>query len=89
MATLLPRLAAVLLVTHEPEEAMRMADEIALMRDGHIVQRGAPYNIYNAPADKAAVASLEAAYNAAVSAEEDLAGKFNSAIRAYKEANPS
>ena len=26
--------AAVLLVTHEPDEAMRMADEIALMRDG-------------------------------------------------------
>lgn len=48
--------ASVLLVTHEPEEAMRMADEIALMRDGKIVQRGAPYNIYNAPADKAAVA---------------------------------
>jgi iron(III) transport system ATP-binding protein len=47
---------AVLLVTHEPEEAMRMADEIALMRDGRIVQRGAPYNVYNAPADKAAAA---------------------------------
>ena len=47
---------AVLLVTHEPEEAMRMADEIALMRDGKIVQQGAPYNIYNAPVDKAAVA---------------------------------
>ncbi|MGR3497202.1 ABC transporter ATP-binding protein [Citreimonas sp.] len=47
--------AGVLLVTHEPEEAMRMADEIALMRDGRIVQRGAPYNIYNSPADKAAV----------------------------------
>ncbi|MDU8911262.1 ABC transporter ATP-binding protein [Aestuariicoccus sp. MJ-SS9] len=47
---------SVLLVTHEPEEAMRMADEIALMRDGRIVQRGAPYNIYNAPVDKAAVA---------------------------------
>ncbi len=46
---------AVLLVTHEPEEAMRMADEIALMRDGRIVQQGAPYNIYNAPVDKAAV----------------------------------
>ena len=46
----------VLLVTHEPEEAMRMADEIALMRDGRIVQRGAPYNVYNAPADKEAVA---------------------------------
>lgn len=42
---------AVVLVTHEPEEAMRMADEIALMRDGRIVQQGAPYNIYNAPVD--------------------------------------
>ncbi|GLS87301.1 spermidine/putrescine ABC transporter ATPase [Cypionkella aquatica] len=48
--------AAVLLVTHEPEEAMRMADEIALMRGGQIVQRGAPYNIYNAPVDRAAAA---------------------------------
>lgn len=48
--------AAVLLVTHEPEEAMRMADEIALMRNGRIVQQGAPYNIYNAPVDLQAVA---------------------------------
>ncbi len=47
---------AVLLVTHEPEEAMRMADEIALMRDGVIVQKGAPYNIYNAPVDAQAAA---------------------------------
>lgn len=44
--------AAVLLVTHEPGEAMRMADEIALMRDGKIVQKGAPYNIYNTPSDR-------------------------------------
>ena len=42
---------AVLLVTHEPEEAMRMADEIALMRDGAIVQKGAPYNVFNTPFD--------------------------------------
>ncbi|MGR3757091.1 MAG: ABC transporter ATP-binding protein [Tranquillimonas sp.] len=48
--------AAVVLVTHEPEEAMRMADEIALMRDGRVVQYGAPYNIYNAPVDKEAAA---------------------------------
>ncbi len=48
--------AAVLLVTHEPEEAMRMADEIALMRAGRIVQKGAPYNIYNAPLDAEAAA---------------------------------
>ncbi len=47
---------AVLLVTHEPAEAMRMADEIALMRDGRIVQQGAPYNIYNTPVDRQAAA---------------------------------
>ncbi|SIO22427.1 iron(III) transport system ATP-binding protein [Rhodovulum sp. ES.010] len=47
---------AVLLVTHEPDEAMRMADEIALMRGGRIVQQGAPYNVYNAPVDRAAAA---------------------------------
>ncbi len=46
---------AVLLVTHEPEEAMRMADQIALMRDGKIVQQGAPYNLYTSPRDLAAV----------------------------------
>ena len=45
---------AVLLVTHEPEEAMRMADRIALMRDGRIVQEGAPYAIYNDPVDREA-----------------------------------
>jgi iron(III) transport system ATP-binding protein len=48
--------AAVILVTHEPEEAMRMADQIALMRDGRIMQIGAPYNVYNAPCDRAAAA---------------------------------
>ena len=47
---------AVVLVTHEPEEAMRMADEIVLMRDGRVVQTGAPYNLYHAPADAAAAA---------------------------------
>ena len=47
---------SVLLVTHEPEEAMRMADQIALMRGGKIVQIGAPYNIYNNPKDRAAAA---------------------------------
>jgi iron(III) transport system ATP-binding protein len=47
---------AVLLVTHEPDEAMRMADNIALMRGGRVVQMGAPYNLYNAPVDRAAAA---------------------------------
>jgi iron(III) transport system ATP-binding protein len=34
--------AAVLLVTHEPEEAMRMADRIALLRGGGSSSRARP-----------------------------------------------
>ena len=48
--------AAVLLVTHEPTEAMRVADEIALMRGGTIIQTGAPYTIYSNPVDLKAAA---------------------------------
>lgn len=51
LAVLKDENTGVLLVTHEPSEAMRMADDIALMRDGRIVQHGAPYNIYKAPVD--------------------------------------
>ncbi|MBX2855673.1 MAG: ABC transporter ATP-binding protein [Rhodobacteraceae bacterium] len=47
---------AVLLVTHDPDEAMRMGDRIALMRDGGIVQIGAPYHVYNHPVDRRSAA---------------------------------
>ncbi len=46
--------AAVLLVTHDPEEAMRMASRIALMRAGRVVQLGTPDTLYNRPADAGA-----------------------------------
>ncbi|MEM6578633.1 MAG: ABC transporter ATP-binding protein [Pseudomonadota bacterium] len=45
----------VLLVTHEPDEAMRMADAIALMRAGRIIQIGRPYHLFTAPIDRDAV----------------------------------
>ena len=32
--------ATAVIVTHDPEEAMRMADRIVLMRGGRIVQQG-------------------------------------------------
>ncbi|MEL6888682.1 MAG: ABC transporter ATP-binding protein [Pseudomonadota bacterium] len=64
---------AVLLVTHEPDEAMRMADEIALMRDGQIVQRGAPYNVYTRPADQKSVAFFSDANKLRATVEGALA----------------
>lgn len=45
---------SVIMVTHDPEEAMKVSDSIALMRDGCIVQKGVPYNIYNKPIDSKA-----------------------------------
>ena len=42
---------SVIMVTHDPEEAMKVSDSIALMREGSIVQKGAPYNVYNKPLD--------------------------------------
>ncbi len=40
-----------LIVTHDPEEAMFMADKIALMRQGRLVQMGAPAELYFSPLD--------------------------------------
>ena len=42
---------SVLLVTHDSEEAMRLADNIVLMRKGRIVQQGKSVELYNSPID--------------------------------------
>ncbi|MEQ8651914.1 MAG: ABC transporter ATP-binding protein [Kiloniellales bacterium] len=39
-------------VTHDQEEAMSIADRIAIMREGAIVQVGSPEEIYNRPANR-------------------------------------
>ena len=38
-------------VTHDQAEAMSMADRVAVMRDGHVLQVGAPMELYRCPAD--------------------------------------
>ncbi|MEQ8307942.1 MAG: sn-glycerol-3-phosphate ABC transporter ATP-binding protein UgpC [Hoeflea sp.] len=38
-------------VTHDQIEAMTMADQIVVMRDGHISQQGAPLELYDRPAN--------------------------------------
>ncbi len=43
--------AATLMVTHDPEEAMFMADRVALMRAGRLIQVGPPTELYLTPQD--------------------------------------
>jgi iron(III) transport system ATP-binding protein len=50
--------AAVLIVTHDPEEALLMADALALMAEGCILQRGSPEQCYLKPATAAAARLL-------------------------------
>jgi iron(III) transport system ATP-binding protein len=41
-----------ILVTHDQEEALTLADRLALMRDGRIVQVGSPEDVYAQPAER-------------------------------------
>ena len=43
--------AAVLMVTHDPEEAMEIANELIVMGEGRVLQQGRPDELYWQPAD--------------------------------------
>lgn len=42
----------VVLVTHDQDEALEMSDVMVVMRDGKIVQRGAPVDVFESPVDE-------------------------------------
>jgi iron(III) transport system ATP-binding protein len=50
-AALLTAGATAVLVTHDQQEALSMADLVAVLRDGRIVQAAAPADLYTLPAD--------------------------------------
>ncbi|WP_326524865.1 ABC transporter ATP-binding protein [Sphingomonas sp.] len=50
--------ATVLIVTHDPDEAMAVADDLILMADGRVVQTGSPEDCYRRPRSEAAARLL-------------------------------
>lgn len=46
------RTSGVLLITHDRNEAFHLADRIAVLRDGRLVQVGSPADLYENPADR-------------------------------------
>jgi iron(III) transport system ATP-binding protein len=70
----------VLLVTHDREEAFSLADRIALMRDGRIVQEGTAEELYFTPASRWAAEFLGAAN---VLPGRVVSGRIETAIGAF------
>ncbi|ODR11534.1 hypothetical protein BHQ15_02070 [Mycolicibacillus koreensis] len=50
--------ATAVLVTHDQDEALSLADQVAIMRDGTVVQAGTPAGVYAQPADPETAAFL-------------------------------
>jgi ABC-type Fe3+/spermidine/putrescine transport system ATPase subunit len=57
-----------LLVSHDPLDTLSWADEVIVMKDGHIVQKGSPQTVYHQPASEY-VAALFGSYNLISSAK--------------------
>lgn len=50
--------AAAVLVTHDQQEALSVADRVAVVRDGRVVQDASPWELYDRPADAAVASSV-------------------------------
>lgn len=70
----------ILIVTHDPEEAMQIADRIVLMSEGHVLQTGRPEECYRQPVSVAAARLLGEATilpaNVAQGVAQTLLGPF-------------
>jgi iron(III) transport system ATP-binding protein len=75
--------AAILIVTHDPEEAMLLGDELALMAEGRIIQKGSPEECYSRPSSIASAELLGRVNAVPANVEDGIArcalGEFDAA----------
>jgi iron(III) transport system ATP-binding protein len=63
----------VVLVTHDQQEAMSLADQVAVLRDGSVAQAGSPRDLYANPVDPAMAAFVGDANLILAKVDEDVA----------------
>jgi iron(III) transport system ATP-binding protein len=61
------------LVTHDQEEALSLADSVAVLRDGEIIQQGTPASLYEQPHDERLARFLGAVNVLEADLDEDMA----------------
>lgn len=65
----------IVFISHDLDEAMRIGDRIAIMKDGHVVQIGTPDDILRSPADDYVRSFVRGVDAAAVFKANDIARK--------------
>jgi iron(III) transport system ATP-binding protein len=65
--------ATAVLVTHDQDEALSLADQVAVMREGRLAQVGSPREVYQQPVDRSVAEFVGAAVVLDAVVEADLA----------------
>lgn len=72
--------ATAILVTHDQSEALSLADQVAVMREGRLVQSAAPRQVYESPADAGVAQFVGAALLLEAHPADSLTGRATSAL---------
>src|SRR5690606_12689012 len=75
----------IVFISHDLDEAMRIGDRIAIMKDGHVVQVGTPDEILRCPADDYVRSFVRGVDAAAVFKAEDIARQALTVVSAHED----
>ena len=76
--------ATAVLVTHDQEEALGTADQVAVMHDGRFLQVGTPQQVYREPVDTVVARAVGEAFVLAAAAEDGVATTVLGPVRVLR-----